>query len=308
MHFPEATKSDELSKPDSPDDRWPFLQVYDVLSACKVAVPKVLAQDCSHGLLVVEDLGDDTLANYLERVPEARLNLYQMAIRDLARAQLAFRDIAGGSIITRRAFDFDLLRWELDHFRQWALESQGIQLAPGESDIFETAATHIAREAASWPRVFVHRDYQSRNLMVRQLPAGSCELVWIDFQDALLGPRVYDLVALLNDSYQTFSSDFIEQRLAEYVKHGGLAPPELEQIRHEFDWMTVQRKLKDAGRFVYIDRVKGNPSFMRFVLPTMAKVRIALANLLSDPLMRALAECFDGWYERISYGRDRASS
>ncbi len=305
MYFPEATKSDELGKPDSVADRWPFLQVHDVLSACGVAVPAILARDCEHGLLLVEDLGHDTLANYLERLPEARRELYQIAISELARAQLAFQAVKGDSIVSRRAFDFDLLRWEVAHFRQWALEAQGIQLTSAESDIFELAATHIAREAAGWRRVFVHRDYQSRNLMVRKLPQHRCELVWIDFQDALLGPRVYDLVALLNDSYQSFTPDFIDQRLVEYVQHSDLDLREFGQIRHEFDWMTVQRKLKDAGRFVYIDRVKGNSSFMRFVLPTMAKVRGALVNLRHDPIMHALAECFEVWFERISFDRER---
>ncbi len=52
--------------------------------------------------------------------------------------------------------------------------------------------------------------------------------------------------------------------------------------------MTVQRKLKDAGRFVFIDRVKHNPSFLRFVEPTIAKVRASLARLQDDPDMRAL--------------------
>jgi aminoglycoside/choline kinase family phosphotransferase len=306
MYFPEADKSEELTKPDAKVDRWPFLQVHDVLRACGVRVPTVLGEDCDHGLLLVEDLGHDTLANYLERVPESRQDLYRIAIRDLVKAQSAFRDIGDSSIVRRRAFDFDLLRWEIDHFREWALEAQGIRLTASESKAFEQAATHIARQAADWPRVFVHRDYQSRNLMVRQLPNGH-ELVWIDFQDALLGPRVYDLVALLNDSYQAFTSDFIDECLMDYVRLSGLGRQEFAQIHHEFDWMTVQRKLKDAGRFVFIDRAKGNPSFLRFVLPTMAKVRVALANLKRDPILRALADCFDVWFERIRFAGERAS-
>ena len=308
MYFPEATKSDELSKHVASVDRWPYLQVHDLLSACKVAIPRIIAEDCDHGLLLVEDLGDDTLSNYLERVPEARHELYQTAIRDLARAQLAFLSVDGRSIVNQRAFDYDLLRCEVEHFRQWALIAQGIQLSLAELDAFEKAATHIAREAEGWPRVFVHRDYQSRNLMVRPLPDGRHELVWIDFQDALQGPRVYDLVALLNDSYQTFTPDFINQRLMEYAHLSGLGPQQLGQIRYEFDWMTVQRKLKDAGRFVYIDRVKGNSSFMRFVLPTMAKVQVALANLKCDPVMRALADCFEIWFQTIRHNQDRSRS
>ncbi len=83
-------------------------------------------------------------------------------------------------------------------------------------------------------------------------------LCWIDFQDALLGPRVYDLVALLNDSYQTFDRPFVEARLDEYVQAARLGADRRAELGREFDRVTVQRKLKDAGRFVFIDRVKSN--------------------------------------------------
>ena len=126
----------------------------------------------------------------------------------------------------------------------------------------------------------MHRDYQSRNLMVRLRDgARGPELVWIDFQDALLGPRVYDLVALLNDSYQSFDRAFVEARLAEYAAVAGLGPYELSKLKREFDLVTVQRKLKDAGRFVFIDKQKNNSSFLKFVEPTIEKVEGALARL-----------------------------
>jgi aminoglycoside/choline kinase family phosphotransferase len=299
MFFPEAMHSDELAKPLKLGSRWPFLQVHDLLSERHVSVPRVLAQDQDNGLLIVEDLGDDTLARYIERNPAARLELYQIAVRDLARAQIALEELADDCIVKLRSFDYDLLRWEIDHFREWALEAQGIRLSPGEATLFDEAATHLARQAANWSRVFVHRDYQSRNLMVRSTGSRGLELVWIDFQDALLGPRVYDLVALLNDSYQAFTPEFINARLHEYLTERGGTDTGFEQVRFEFDWVTVQRKLKDAGRFVFIDRVKGNSSFLQFVVPTITKVRLALANLRADPLLLRLDDCLGSWFHQI---------
>lgn len=297
MFFPEATRSDELSKPVNAGERWPFLQVHDLLAAHGVAVPRILAEDCCHGLLLVEDLGDDTLANYLERTPDARSELYQIAVRDLARAQIELANITASSIVGERAFDYDLLHREIEHFRDWALHAQGIQPTLAEAAVFKQAASHIARQAASWPRAFVHRDYQSRNLMVKRQADGTLGLTWIDFQDALLGPRVYDLVALLSDSYQTFTPEFIDQMLVEFLRYRGISLGEFNQLRFEFDWITVQRKLKDAGRFVFIDRVKGNSTFLPFVEPTIAKVRLALANLKADPLLCALEDCLANWFD-----------
>ena len=290
MYVPDATRPDEIVKLSEDGRRWPFLEVRDLLAERGVLVPAVLGEACEQGFILVEDLGDDTLAQYLSRNPGARERLYQNAIRDLARAQQALSELPASSIIAARAFDHDLLFWEIEHFREWGLEARGIELGPEERAEFDAAAASIARTIAGWPRGFVHRDYQSRNLMVRGELQG---LFWIDFQDALLGPRVYDLVALLNDSYQTFERRFVEDRLDEYARELGLDRQGRERVGHEFELVTVQRKLKDAGRFVYIDRIKGNSSFLQFVEPTIEKARAALGRLNDDPELAAFERLLD---------------
>ena len=160
-----------------------------------------------------------------------------------------------------------------------------MSLSAPDRALFDEIAGRLAKRIAGLSRGFVHRDYQSRNLMVRD--DGS--LVWIDFQDALLGPRVYDLVALLNDSYQEFDRAFVEERLSEYAAARGLPKDDARAVILEFDLVTVQRKLKDAGRFVFIDKTKNNPSFLKFVTPTVRKVKVALSRLsATDKDMAAL--------------------
>ena len=291
---PDVTRSDEIDKTDGERHRWPFVEVQELLSMRGVKVPTILADGSHEGWLLVEDLGDDTLAAYLTREPHQKESIYRMAVEDLARAQRVLSDLPEESVVLRRAFDEDLLEWEIQHFREWALEARGITLAGPDRALFDGIAQRLARRIASWPRGFVHRDYQSRNLMVRAR-GGEPELVWIDFQDALLGPRVYDLVALLNDSYQTFDRPFVEARLDDFARGLGLSTEGRAELAHEFDLVTVQRKLKDAGRFLYLDRVKQNASFLRFVEPTIAKARASLARLSSDEDMRAL----DGLLGRV---------
>jgi N-acetylmuramate 1-kinase len=290
IHVPDANHSDEIDKSGGSLARWPFLEIRDLLASRGIRVPTLLGEACDRGLLLVEDLGDLTLAVVLERDPSRKTQLYQMAVRDLATAQKALTDLPRGSVVCTRAFDGDLLRWEIDHFREWALEARGIRLTPKEREVFDTAAEFLANTIASWPRGFVHRDYQSRNLMVQFDSQGRFDIAWIDFQDALLGPRIYDLVALLGDSYQTFEPTFIESRLEEYATTMDLDAHERLRLRFEFDLVTVQRKLKDAGRFVFIDRVKRNPNFLVFVEPTIAKVMQALARLRAEPKLSGLEQ------------------
>ena len=284
--------SQELTKAKETGRRWPFLEVRDLLAENAIRVPRLLAESCDAGWLLVEDLGD-TLAQHLEHSPQDKPALYQRAVRDLACAQRALASLPEHSIVRQRAFDVDLLRWEMDHFREWALEARGIVLDPGQRAAFAEAAEYLATTIASWPRGFVHRDYQSRNLMVVRKDNGAHDLAWIDFQDAMLGPRVYDLVALLGDSYQTFDRAFIDSRLNEFCSELDLDEAAEAELGRQFDMVTVQRKLKDAGRFVFIERKNGNQSFLKFIDPTIAKARASLARLADDPELQGLTQLLD---------------
>jgi N-acetylmuramate 1-kinase len=185
------------------------------------------------------------------------------------------------------------LRWEIEHFRQWALDAMDRPLSVDARPVFDSVADKLARRIEALPKGFVHRDYQSRNLMVTRADDERIELAWVDFQDALLGPQVYDLVALLNDSYQQFDRSFVEQRLEEFGKELHMDAVHRDELVRHFDWVTVQRKLKDAGRFVFIDRVKHDSSFLRFVEPTIAKVKASLDRLTDDEDMRGLSKVLE---------------
>jgi aminoglycoside/choline kinase family phosphotransferase len=176
------------------------------------------------------------------------------------------------------------------HFLEWGLEAwKGATLSPPERQVVDRDFERISRALEAEPRGFTHRDYQSRNLMV--LPSG--EQAVIDFQDALLGPRQYDLVALLRDSYVELPAEFVEGMIRRYLEQlaaAGGARLEYGPFRETFDLLTVQRKLKDAGRFVFIDRVKKNPDFLRSIPASLRYVQEALGRL-SDlaELRRVLA-------------------
>jgi aminoglycoside/choline kinase family phosphotransferase len=107
----------------------------------------------------------------------------------------------------------------------------------------------------------------------------------IDFQDALLGTVVYDLVALLRDSYVVLSPALVGRLVDYFVERAGL---DAHETRALFDLQTVQRKLKDAGRFVFIDRVKHNPSFLQHIPSSQGYVAAALARLPELAPLRAL--------------------
>ncbi|HEY0839383.1 MAG TPA: phosphotransferase [Vulgatibacter sp.] len=281
MSMPAGAASEEATKGEAPEEL-PFVNVHRYLRSLEIRVPAIHSWDPDAGLMVLEDLGDVTFEAGLSQGsdPAARREaLYGGAVDLLA----ALRARADGRpdpacLSSTRSFDFDLYRWELDHFLEWGLEDRrGARLEGDDRRRFDAQADSIARALAELPRGFTHRDYQSRNLML--LPGD--EIAVIDFQDALQGPRQYDLVALLRDSYVELPMDFVERMLGRYLDRleaeGGPRLDRKEFIA-DFHLLTVQRKLKDAGRFVFIDRVKKNPSFLPYVAPSLRYVKEALAR------------------------------
>jgi len=279
MVMPPDAKPEEVTKGGRPDVD-PFLDVQRYLQAIGVRVPAVRAfytDDPRGGLMVLEDLGDEMLETRL-LAGDDRTRLYETAIDALARLRAAAERRPQGCVAFGRSFDRDLYLWELHHFREWLLEAwKGAALAPAERAVVDAEFERIAGLLDAEPKGFTHRDYQSRNIMV--LPGG--EQVVIDFQDALLGPRQYDLVALLRDSYVELPADLVEAMLRRYAARMQELTGEridLARFREVFDLLTVQRKLKDAGRFVFIDRVKKNPGFLVSIPASLRYVREALAR------------------------------
>lgn len=277
--------------------RWAFLELRELLEGAGVRVPRLFGALPERGLLVVEDLGE-TLAERCERVPDERVRLYGRAVRELSMAQRRLAALPEDSIVATRAFDAALLRWELEHFREWGIEALGTPLAEAERAMFERATTYLVDSIAGLPRGFVHRDFQSRNLLVPD----DGPLGWIDFQDALLGPRAYDLVALLRDSYQSFDEPFVDARLREFADTQGLTEPERRTLRREVELITVQRKLKDAGRFVFFERTRGDASYLRFFVPSLTLVAGALERLGPVPELDGLSRLV---MRQIEIGRSR---
>lgn len=281
MQLPEdRLGSDEGGTQPAPN-RLPFVEVAELLYSRGLPVPRIYAEDLARGLVLLEDLGDLTMYEAVRRVPRTQwFSFYERAVDLLAEMHERCRTLSSSSIVMQRRFDRELLEWELEHFREWGLEGPFGELSQPERAALRRSFEQIVDEIGAMPFGFVHRDYQSKNLMVQ--PDGALAL--IDFQDALVGPRVYDLAALLCDSYVPLDEDLQNAMLDRYAAARRIDP---DTIRFELGWVALHRKLKDAGRFVYIDRVRNNPDFLRWYPQSLVYVGRALDR---TPNMSALRE------------------
>jgi N-acetylmuramate 1-kinase len=270
----------------------PFTNVLRHLKKNDVPVPRLYFYDESCGLLYLEDFGDVSLAQaWQESTPVTGEKLYCKAVDQLVQLHLhASKPSNTPCVAFTRRFDAPLFLWEFDHFLEYGIVIREGPMCADDQVPVREEFQKMAEWLAAQPQVFTHRDYHSRNLMVDGERLGV-----IDFQDALMGPVTYDLASLLRDSYIALDEGLIDRLIARYVEgmrqHLSLAQQsamllhDYQAFRRLFDFTSIQRNLKAAGRFVYIDRVKGNSSFLPSIPQTLKNVR---ANLNKYPQLHRL--------------------
>lgn len=253
----------------------PFVNVQKFLQEQNLPCPQIYAHDPEAGLLLLQDLGDRSLETVLQQSNDVlKIFFYQQAITLLVQLQQKTRKNSDHCMAYFRQFDEKLLQWECDHFLEYGIEDRlGCTVTPDDKNIFRQMSQQLVQEILTMPYGFVHRDFQSRNLLIHDYQT------WmIDFQDALKGPLIYDLVSLVRDSYVVLLPQQVDQLLLFYAGALDQNHPycgRMDEIKRHFDLVTIQRKLKDAGRFQYILTVKKNPDFLRCVEPSLSYVRQA---------------------------------
>jgi N-acetylmuramate 1-kinase len=269
----------------------PFANVAELMQRIPLPVPAVLGHSDELGVIALQDLGDVTLQAHLgAATAQEHASLYRQAIGFLEQLQRRGAELEADRYVPYKiAFDVEKLTWELDFFVKYFVEAyRGVALASADRAVIQEQWRAIVEELASEPRVLCHRDYHSRNLMLRE---GS--LYIIDFQDARLGPDTYDLVSLLCDSYVDISDRTIDEMIAYFLALKGR--PDEAEFRRRFDLMALQRNLKALGTFGYQTTTRQNPVYIQYMPRTLRYVRRNLEKYdrfgrLRDVLARHIEE------------------
>jgi len=259
--------------PDKEDSR-PFITVSRLFSDVGLHVPEVIDADLGQGYLLLTDLGSRP---YLDALDENSVErLYGDALGALAGIQ-ACSPAAG----VLPDYDRGLLLREMELFREWLLGRHlRLSLSVAASTQLDAAFELLADSALSQPRVCVHRDYHSRNLMVTQRNNPGI----LDFQDAVTGPVTYDLVSLLRDCYIQWPRERVEGWALGYQElalQSGILREEHEspeQFLRWFDLMGIQRHLKAAGIFARLNHRDGKPGYLQDIPRTLGYVTEVAAS------------------------------
>jgi aminoglycoside/choline kinase family phosphotransferase len=268
-----------------------FVAVREMLANAGVRVPALLAVDLTRGFMLLEDLGDQMLLPALNS--HSVDGYYRSAFAVLRK--MAAVDRAG---LAMPEYDRALLGEELSRFDQWFVEALlGYSLADSEKAMIARLGKLLLDSALEQPRVLVHRDFHSRNLML----VAEGELAAIDFQDAVIGPVTYDLVSLLKDCYIRWPADRVRQWALKYRNSLKIAPvssrTDSEFLRW-FDWMGLQRHIKVLGTFARLNLSDGKTGYLEDLPLVIHYVEETLAQYASEE--PAFTEFRDWFTEKLS--------
>ena len=243
---------------DAPPDKEncePFIHVAGLVRDAGLNGPLIHARDLARGFLLLSDLGTQT---YLHVINEGNADeLFAPAITALVRWQQSSRP---GQL---PPYDDALLRRELALFPDWYVARHlKRELTPAQAGLLRDAEDQLVARALAQPRVYVHRDYMPRNLMISSPNPGI-----LDFQDAVYGPISYDVVSLFKDAFLSWPEKRVNEWARQYHREARAAglplTEDFEAFHRDFEWMGLQRHLKVLGIFARINYRDGKPHYLK---------------------------------------------
>ncbi len=273
-----------LAAGQGPSETDAFIAIGRHLHRRGVPVPVIQAAEPFAGQVIMEDLGDVHLQTVAARTPDpsARRGLYNRVIAALVHMSRAG---TGG-------FDPGWCHQAPRYDRQTIVEKEGgyfleayvrgvVGIAVATEKILP-ALEHLARCIEPLEAGFMHRDFQSRNIMIAQDRIGI-----IDFQAGRLGPVAYDLASLLIDPYVDLPADLQQALVDDAIRHLGLSAPVAEGFKAGYGYCALARNLQILGAFGYLSQVKGKTGFAAYIRPALTGLKRRL-DAMADPALAPL--------------------
>lgn len=265
-----------------------YVAIAQFLDSVGLRVPRIYFHDETEGLIWMEDLGESDLWEHRGEPWTKRRELYRSALDQAAFLHARARRALPASPLTlQKEFDADLYRWEQNYFFENCL-GRFFNADPAVTDALHQSAAleKIVVRLAALPRVLVHRDFQSQNIMIKNGDA------WlIDFQGLRPGLAQYDLASLLYDPYVSLSDsereELLDYSIAKSVDAGGRPTDDFREL---FDLCAMQRLMQALGAYGFLGLVKERPDFLRHIPVALASLKQVVARI---PGLRPLEEFLD---------------
>ena len=252
---------------------YPFLSVLQHFAKNGVHVPKVVGMSPQEGLVLLEDLGDLTLERrFWENQNQETVGFfYKMALDEIVKIHGKATQNKSNCTAFGIQFDTEKLLWELNYGKDnLILGVLKAELTPKVQDELQKIFLNICETLHKEPKVICHRDYHSRNLMIKL-----DKMFVIDFQDARMGPIQYDLVSLFRDSYVELEDETVSRLMDYYLdKSKEFLPKDFSREHFDkiYELQSLQRCFKACGSFASFYHQRGDKRYLKYLTPTLKRV------------------------------------
>ncbi len=249
-----------MDAPPPQEDVRPFVRLTHHLRGLGYSAPTLLAVDETNGLLLLEDLGDDTYTRLLAQGHDEAA-LYRLAV-DLLAALHTHPDALPEAL---PAYSDEKLLAEAHLLVDWYMPAVGRTVDDSVRESFTKVWEPLLPLARSVPDTLVLRDFHVDNLLL--LPReGLAACGVLDFQDAVVGPLTYDLVSLLEDARRDIAPALIHQMKERYWDTRGDSPMTRDDFDTSWAVLAAQRHAKVIGIFTRLCRRDGKPLYLRHIM------------------------------------------
>jgi N-acetylmuramate 1-kinase len=259
-------------EPFNPEE-YPFLSVLQHFAQNGVQVPKVVGMAPEEGLVLLEDLGDLTLERrfWENQNQETVIFFYKMALDEIVKIHGRATQNKSNCTAFKIQFDTEKLLWELNYGKDNLIEGVlKADLSPKVQSELQNIFLDICETLHREPKVICHRDYHSRNLMIKL-----DKMFVIDFQDARMGPIQYDLVSLFRDSYVELEDQTVAELMNYYLDSSKEFLPQnfsRSQFDRIYELQSLQRCFKACGSFASFYHQRGDKRYLKYLTPTLKRV------------------------------------
>lgn len=270
-----------------------FLRVTNLMHEAGLHAPTVWAKNETEGFLLLSDLGRETYLQVLNEENAFRL------MDDATTALVAWQKISRPDVLP--PYDAEVLLREINLFPEWYVgRHKGYTFTEEENRWWQMTVKAVIDNNLREPRVFVHRDFMPRNLMVSDPNPGI-----LDYQDALYGPVSYDIACLLRDAFISWDESFVLDTTIRYWekarKAGIPVPTDFGTFYRDVEFMGVQRHLKVLGIFARIRYRDGKPKYLEDAPRFLKYLRSASNRYLELSPLKHLLDRIEGSEDKVGY-------
>lgn len=260
--------------PDKNDSIRPFIRIADHLRSVGLSAPEIYEQDEAHGLLLIEDLGEDLYKTVIARDPALEVPLYEASVDVLTALHAVpppeLYPYDTPIMTTYAALPFD-----------WYLRGITGAADPDAKATFELAMAALLAPLEAMPQVLVQRDYHAENLLWLPERAGIARVGLLDFQDAMSGHPAYDLVSILQDARRDVHPDIEQAMIARYLEQN---QQDEASFRAAYAILGVQRNLRIVGLFAKLCLIDGKGRYIDLIPRVWEFVERNLAHPALTPV------------------------